>query len=181
MEFCAYVVTRFMSIEDSNLEDEWVAQTGASNYNALSKSVISLATSRIAKSCCSNWDEVHDRAGSQDIDDEQYGYISTRAKRYCDLTERTSIFGGEHKGWKLYPSTAFIFQLGAEMLAGSDTEKSNVTELIPELWNSRYTGVILLFLGDAALNWDSFEGMELSDTLVGDGHAPATYYVLTQN
>lgn len=67
------------------------------------------------------------------------------------------------------------------MLAGSDTEKNNVSALLPELWNSRYTGVILLFIGDAALNWSSFEDMELSDTLVGDGHAPATYYVLIKN
>ena len=33
---------------------------------------------------------------------------------------------------------------------------------------------ILLFLGDVALNSNSFENMELSDTLVGDGHVPAT-------
>lgn len=178
--FGCFGVTYSLSIEDSKLEGEWSEQTGVSNYNAMNKNVITLATSRIAKSCCANWDEVHDRAGSQNIDDEQYGYISERAKRYCDLTERTSIFGN-HKGYKLYPSTAFIFQLGAEMLAGSTEEQKNVKELIPELWNSKYAAVIILFLGDAVMNSDSFEGMELGQSLVGDGHAPATYYVLTHN
>lgn len=92
-------VTKALSIEDSKLESEWSKQTGASEYNAMNKNIITLATSRIAKSCCTSWDEVHDRAGSQNIDDEQYGYISERAKCYCDLTERTSILGN-HKGYK---------------------------------------------------------------------------------
>lgn len=178
--FGCFGVTKALSIEDSKLESEWSKQTGVSEYNAMNKNVITLATSRIAKSCCASWDEVHDRAGSQDIDDEQYGYVPERAKRYCDLTERTSIFGN-HKGYKLYPSTAFIFQLGAEMLAGSKTEQDNVKALIPELWNSKYAAVVLLFLGDAVTHKSSFEGMEFGQSLVGDGHAPATYYVLTHN
>ena len=179
-DFGCYGVTKFLSIEDSDLEAEWSTQTEVSNYNAMNKNVITLATSRIAKSCCASWDEVHDRAGSQNIDDEQYGYISERAKRYCDLPERTSFFGN-HKGYKLYPSTAFIFQLGAEMLAGSKEEQNNVKALIPELWNSKYAAVVLLFLGDAVKNSSSFEGMELGQSLIGDGHALATYYVLTHN
>lgn len=36
-------------------------------------------------------------------------------------------------GYKLYPSTAFIFQLGAEVLGGESVESS----LFTELWNSK--------------------------------------------
>ena len=177
-DFGRFGITKNLSIEDASLEKEWCSQTGLSKYNAMNKNVITLATSRIAKSCSKTWDEVYDYAGSQDIDDSQYGCISKRAKRYCRLEERNGIFGG-HKGYKLYPTTAFIFQLGAEMLAGSDKEKENVKTIIPELWNSKYTGVIIFFLGDAIGNRDSFKNMELGESLIGDGHAPATYYVLT--
>ena len=162
------------------MEEEWSKQTGVKKYNALNMSVITLATNRIARSCCASWDEVYDRAGAQDIDDKQYSYISDRAMRYCDLVERNSILGN-HKGWKLYPSTAFVFQLGAEMLGGSPIQQNNVKSLIPEFWNSKYAGVILLFVGDALRNAGSFMDMELGKTLVGDGHAPATYYVLTNS
>lgn len=172
--------TKLLSIEDSNLQITWSVRTGNDNYNALNKNVITLATNRIAKSCSKTWNEVFDRAGSQDINDDQYKCISERAKRYCDIVERNSLFG-KHLGYKLYPSTAFIFQLGAEALAGSDEEKENVVVIIKELWNSKYTGVLLLFLGDAVTNFSSFEGMTLGETLVGDGHAPATYYVLIDN
>lgn len=122
-----------------------------------------------------------DRAGEQNINDEQFRYITDRARRFCDIEERTSIFGN-HNGYKLYPSTAFVFQLGAELLAGNDQEKNNAWELIKELWNSKYGAMLVLFLGDAITNWGSFSDISISDpfTLIGDGHAPATYYVLTQ-
>lgn len=178
-DFGCFGITNFMSIEEAGLESEWCNKTGVSKYNALNKNTIELATSRIAESCCASWDEVHDRAGSQNIDDEQYGYISTRAKRYCDLKGRTNILG-EHNGYKLYPSTAFIFQLGAEALAGSEKEKANVMEILPELWNSKYAAVLVLLFGDILSN-KSMEGLDLEASLVGDGHAPATYYVLTNN
>lgn len=179
-DFDRFGVTLPVSIEAGHLEEEWSKQTGVKKYNALNMSVITLATNRIARSCCASWDEVYDRAGAQDIDDKQYSYISDRAMRYCDLVERNSILGN-HKGWKLYPSTAFVFQLGAEMLGGSPIQQNNVKSLIPEFWNSKYAGVILLFVGDALRNAGSFMDMELGETLVGDGHAPATYYVLTNS
>ena len=146
----------------------------------MNKNIISLATSRIANSCCESWDQLHDRAGAQNIDDEQYGYISERAKRYCDLIERKSILGN-HKGYTLYPSTAFVLQLGAEMFGGSEEEKNNVISLLPELWNSKYAVVGILLLGDAYINKDLFEGLEIATTLLEHGHAPATYYVWIHN
>lgn len=178
-DFGRFGITKELSIEDSGLEKEWCRQTGVSSYNAMNKNVITLATGRIAKSCSKNWEEVFEYAGAQNIDDDQYECISKRAKRYCKLEERTGLFGG-HKGYKLYPSTAFVFQLGAEMLAGSNQEKENVKTIAKELWNSKYSGVILLFLGDSIKNMGSFKDMEMGESLIGDGHAPATYYVLTQ-
>ncbi len=178
-DFGRFGNTKELTLEDTPLESEWCDRTGIDKYNAMNESVITLATNRIVKSCSGTWAEVFDRAGSQDIDDDQYACISERAKRYCDLTERTSIFGN-HKGYKLYPSTAFIFQLGAEMLAGSDQEKDNVGVIVKELWNSKYAVVIVLFLGDAVWNMGSFEDLSLGESLIGDGHAPATYYILTQ-
>ena len=68
----------------------------------------------------------------------------------------------------------------AEWYAGSDDEKSNVISLLPEFLNSRYTCVILMFVGDAILNLKSFKDIELSADLIADGHATATYYVMTQ-
>ena len=67
------------------------------------------------------------------------------------------------------------------MLGGSVQEQENVQALIPEFWNSKYAGVILLFIGDAAFNMGAFDGLELGASLVGDGHAPGTYYILIQN
>lgn len=178
--FGCFGITKYFSIEDEQLEDEWSDQTGVSEYNAMNKNIISLATSRIANSCCESWDQLHDRAGAQNIDDEQYGYISERAKRYCDLIERKSILGN-HKGYTLYPSTAFVLQLGAEMFGGSEEEKNNVISLLPELWNSKYAVVGILLLGDAYINKDLFEGLEIATTLLEHGHAPATYYVWIHN
>ena len=176
--FGRFGITYSLSIENSGLKNTWTAQTGASDYNALNQSLITIATARIAKSCSPTWASVFDFAGAQNINDKQYNAISRRAKRYCSLEERE--FFGFHQGYKLYPSTAFIFQLGAEAISGQHVDSS----LIKELWNSKYTGVILLFLtkdggiSDVIQMWS--EG-RLSESLVGDGHAPATYYVLTHS
>lgn len=176
--FGRFGITKNLSIEDAKLEDEWCSQTGVSKYNAMNKNAITLATNRITKSCSKTWKEVYDYAGSQNINDNQYNCISNRAKKYCKFDKRNSIFG-KHIGYKIYPSTAFAFQLGAEMLGGNDKEKENVKAILPEFWNSKYFGVILLFLGDAIIHHKSFNNMELNESLVGDGHAPATYYILT--
>ena len=178
--FTRFGITKEMSIEDSSLEAKWCIATGQSEYNALNKSIIILALNRIAKSCAPSWKAIFDRAGAQNITDEQYSFISERAKRYCTIVERKSIFGN-HKGYKLYPSTAFLFQLGAEGLGGV---AKGTGELLKELWNSRYAAVIVLLLGDAVTNLDTIKNnapSALNQALVGDGHAPATYYVLTHN
>ena len=119
-----------------------------------------------------------DLAGAQDINDKQYNAISARAKRYCVLEERKLLW--THLGYKLYPTTAFVFQLGAEGIAGQPVELS----LITELWNSKYTGVILLFLvndGGTTNIKELWQEGRIGISLIGDGHAPATYYVLTHS
>ena len=118
-----------------------------------------MALSRIASDCASSWDKVFDYAGGQNISDEQYAIISDRAKRYCNIEERT--FLGWHTGYKVYPSLAFFFQLGAEALAGSQTEKDNVTEIIGEFWNSKYAGTIISILFDIGID----STVELPDQL----------------
>lgn len=179
--FGRFGVTYSDGIVESGLESEWCAQTGAPKFNALTKSSIELGASRIKKSCCATWGDVHTRDDNQDIDDAQYACISARAKRYCGFTERFTLFTKKHNGWKLHASTAFVFQLGAEMLGGSAQEQNNVKSLISEFWNSKFSGLLLLFVGDAIWNWGSFSSMELGESLVGDGHSPATYYVLINN
>lgn len=176
-KFGRFGITYDLSIEDSGLEVKWMAQTGGTRYNALNKSLITVATGRIAKSCSPTWESVFECSGAQNINDKQYSSISERAKRYCTINER-KLFG-KHMGYKLYPSTAFIFQLGAEVLGGESVESS----LFTELWNSKYSSVILLFLvndGGAGDVYDLWKDGRLGESLVGDGHAPATYYVLVE-
>lgn len=94
----------------------------------------------------------------------------------------SNIYWFSDDNYELYPSTAFIFQLVAEMLAGSKAEQENAMTLIKELWNSKYSVVILAFVGDAFGDLMNLISNLPSDPmdLVGDGHAPATYYVLIQ-
>lgn len=177
-DFDRFGIIYQLSIESSGLESVWEAQTGESNYNALNQSLIRIATARIAKSCSPTWASVFDLAGAQDINDKQYNAISARAKRYCVLEERKLLW--THLGYKLYPTTAFVFQLGAEGIAGQPVELS----LITELWNSKYTGVILLFLvndGGTTNIKELWQEGRIGISLIGDGHAPATYYVLTHS
>ena len=151
----------------------------------MNKNVITLAIGRIVKSCSKNWEEVYEYAGAQDINDKQYKYVSERAQRYCKITERNAPVFGWHLGYKLYPTTAFVFQLLAEFIAGYKTD--NVIALLPEFWNSKYVAVILLFLGEAAIeiryvNPDLLSGMSFDIMeMMGNGHAPATYYILTHH
>ena len=181
--FKLFGITKEVSVEDSSLEEEWCAATGRTGYNALNKSIITLALERLAKSCASSWSEVFDEAGSQNITDEQYLCISERAKRYCSLPERTSIFG-KHKGYKLYPSTAFILQFAVDWAFDDEYKDKDMFSIFKELWNSRYSPVLVLLLGDGVKNWDTLKEnapSELTMTLMGDGHATATYYVLTNS
>lgn len=172
--FGTFGVTINSDIKPLKLEYEWCRQTGRSQYNAFSNSLLNVITNRLYKSCASSWAEAYDYAGAQNISDKQYAMISDRAKRYCKITERKSIFG-KHKGYKLYPSTIFIFQLGMEIYAGSDKEKSNAKELLKEFGNSKFAGALVLLLGEAV-----FTGLpdKLDESMVGDGHSPSTYYVL---
>ena len=114
--------------------------------------------------------------------EEQYECISNRARKYCDLKYHDYWLSDDL--YELYPSTAFVFQLGAEMLAGNDVEKSNALTLIKELWNSKYMVVLLGLFGDAVGNMGTVIDHwpdDFAESLVGDGHAPATYYVLVQH
>jgi hypothetical protein len=173
-----------VSIEDSSLESEWCTKTGSSSYNAINKSTLKLLTERLSKSCSSTWQEMFDYSGTQNITDEQYDCISERALRYCKIEERKGWRGG-HKGYKLYPSTAFVFQLVAELIAGNKTDQSNACEIAKELLNSKYTSAILIFVGnDISVNELFSQIGNIKDNgyaVVGDGHALDTYYVLMNN
>lgn len=177
--FGLYGQTTRLDIDDLGLNAEWSEQTGGRTYNALDEDVLAMATNRIAKSIAGNWNEIFDEAGVQLISNKQYGYISARAQKYCTLKVRK--FLGIKTGYKLYPTLAFVFQLAAELIAGSGTEKDNAVEIFKELWNSKYTAAIVLLVGDGIGNLSTVINhwpTEFSESLVGDGHAPATYYIL---
>jgi hypothetical protein len=169
-----------LDIGSLGLEGMWCYRTGQSSYNTLEKGLLNLALSRIASDCASSWGEMFDYSGSQNISDDQYDMIPDRAKRYCKIVERLSIFGN-HKGYTLYPSLAFFFQLGAEALAGNSEEKENVIELIKEFGNSKYAFTIFRIWAGAGINPNVDFPKQFGEFLVGDGHAPATYYVLVND
>ena len=166
-----------LDIGSLGLDGMWCYRTGQSSYNALEKGLLNLALSRLASDCAPTWGEVFVYAGSQNISDDQYDKISDRAKRYCKIEERISVFGN-HKGYKVYPSLAFFFQLGAEALAGTSEEKENAGDLIGEFWNSKYSVTLVSILLDVGFDSTVNLPEQLGEFLVGDGHAPATYYVL---
>lgn len=73
---------------------------------------------------------------------------------------------------------AFFFQLGAEALAGTSEEKENVNDIIGKFWNSKYAATLLSILLDVGFDSTVNLPEQFGEFLVGDGHAPATYYVL---
>lgn len=171
-----------MSIEDSYLSGTWCKATGQSQYKALNKNYISSISKKLNDNVCSSWNETHDLESNQDINDAQYSYISKRAKRFCKLTERKSVFGN-HMGYTLNPSLSFVLQLGMEMLTKENDEEANhILSLLKELWNSKYGIAVAALLGDGINIFNQYGGFGLDPThLIGDGHAPATYYVLIHN
>ncbi|MCI8407780.1 MAG: VWA domain-containing protein [Lachnospiraceae bacterium] len=173
-DFGTFGVTIHTDITALKLDYVWCKQTGRSQYNAFSSSVLNVATNRLYKSCASSWAEAYDYAGVQNISDDQYAMISERAKRYCKIEERKTLFGN-HKGYKLYPSTIFMFQICMEIYAGSKTEQANSLELLKEFINSKFAGALILLIGEVLIT-----GIpeELDESMVGDGHSPSTYYVL---
>lgn len=124
--FGRFGTTYSLDISGLGLESTWKCRTGQSDYNALEESLLNLALKRVASNCAGSWSEVFDYAGKQKITDDQYNMVSDRAKRYC-MIEEWKGSTGKHKGYKLYPNLAFFFQFGAEMLAGSQEEKENVS------------------------------------------------------
>lgn len=171
--FGTYGISIKADIRSMNLESTWCTETGRDSYKAFTSSILSTLTSRLNKSCASSSVAAYDYSGSQNISDKQYTMISDRALKYCKMEERE--FFGHHTGYKLYPSTMFIFQLGMEVLAGTDKEKSNATDLLKEMLNSKYAWCIVLLATDIGR---SRETLEFDTALVGDGHAPNTYYTL---
>ena len=175
--FGTYGINIEKDIQDSKFKKTWCNYTGRSTYNAFSEEVIEKATNRINKSCASSWEEAYEFAGKQNISDSQYEMISERAKRYCKIEERTKLFSGEHKGYALYPTTMFVFQLGIEIYAGNKEEKNNAKELLEELVNSKYSVALVILLGEAYLS-----GLPdtIDESVIGDGHAPISYFVLAE-
>ncbi|MCR4745262.1 MAG: InlB B-repeat-containing protein [Lachnospiraceae bacterium] len=164
-----------LNISEKELENRWCKWTDQTSYDAMNAHLLEVALNRIDSDCCGSWAELREEAGAQDINDEQYGWLDSRLLRYCTVEERKLL--GAHLGWKMYPSTAFVFQILADYIS-NDGNKNSV-KLIPELWNSRFTPVIALLLKDAVSNRDELPGVADPIKIMGDGHAPATYYVLT--
>jgi hypothetical protein len=171
--FGTYGITINVDIS-RGFEQEWCTQTGRSHYNAFSSIQLNAATKILYNDCASSWEAAYEYSGAQNITDEQYLMISERAKRYCKLEKRTSLRGND-KGYKLYPSTMFMLQLGMEIYAGTETEKSNACKLKNEFWNSKYMAAGVVLLGTV---WLTGLPSDLDASVVGDGHSPSTYYVL---
>lgn len=74
-----------------------------------------------------------------------------------------------------------FFQFGAETLAGTPVEKENVENLIIEFWNSQYISALAGIVWDLAKDKNTNLPEQFGEFLVGDAHAPATYYVLTND
>jgi hypothetical protein len=157
------------------LASKWCTQTGRSHYNAFSSTALNSAAKIIYSDCASSWEAAYEYSGAQNITNEQYLLISERAKRYCKLEKRTSWWGKD-KGYKLYPSTMFMLQLGMELYAGTETEKSNAMELKNEFLNSKYAAAAVVLLGTVWLTKEMPSDLDAS--VIGDGHSPSTYYVL---
>ncbi len=181
--FGRYGKTFGMTMEvDLESGTEWSRQTSQGLYNALKPSHINTLTQLVAKYCAATREEVYEPSGAQNITSEQYDMISKRALKYC-TAEKRAVFSG----YKLKPTPAFFFQLGAEIYKGNDTEKSNALELISDfLMEFRNASAIItitirLFAGNDKAIHDLKNLIKNADlSYVGDGHAPATYYVLMQ-
>ena len=164
----------------SNAEEEWCTQTGNDSYDPYSQSVLNNIVSEVYSWAVSrenyymiNWDD------GQSISELQYNLISDRAKALCWIDEEI-----ENYKYTLYPSAAYVFQLFAEA-AGDET---NVLALLEVLADSDYgTGLLYIFYGQSSAV-SSLVSVIFTDTQLnpsnnvkewmGDGHAPATYYVI---
>jgi|GEM_PF-1996275 len=175
--FDTYGSTVLIDILSRNLKNVWCEQTERENYN--------IKNTRLLKN---KIDSIHDRyaktragfynySGGHNISDEQYELISDRAVRYCKIVERKS-FLGNHKGYKIYPSTIFMLQLGLEMYYGSEKERVNANKLKKEFLNTKY----LLIIIDKKFIELKKQMVDIVDiSLLADGHSPATYYVIADN
>ena len=174
--FGRFGITKSKSLESSGLEDIWLDQTGSEIYNAPNKNVMTVVINRLAKSCASKWEEVFTFDASFDISVEDYNKLSSRAKKYCKMTERKFLW--KCVGYKLYPNTAFVLQLLADSMCGDVPPISILIKLL----KSKYIAVFLALAFDGVKELDLREDVfchEIKLSLIGDGHATATYYVLT--
>ncbi|MBP5222460.1 MAG: cellulose binding domain-containing protein [Lachnospiraceae bacterium] len=166
----------FVDVKNDGLIPVWKTRTGKSACNALDSQVVQNTMNQINSRCASSWAGAFEYAGDQYISDSEYNKVSYRQKRYCKIEER-KLFSW-HLGYKLYPSLSYICQLGAEALGDDAQLRNNAVDLFPEFWNSKYGVALVLALGQSIFNFDVSWPEKLGEELVGDAHAPATYYVI---
>ncbi len=200
--FYRYGVTKPM-IMDSYLKRMWSIQTSSltelPRYNALNSVQITQFTNNINNLCCNKWDDVYKRVGKQEISEKQKNAIPERALAYCDIVDN-KVLGIIKNGYDLHPSLAFIFQLGAEAFGGYKTvcdgsvirfdkrtneEKGDIVSLAKEMWNSRYSAALSLFLlknkEDAVVKLIKLTTGEMDAMdMFGDAHSTATYYIINE-
>lgn len=154
---------------------EWMNQTSQYTYSYFSENTLNFIMKQLYDRCAESTREYYVCSGSQNISDEEYSMLSSRARRYFEISE--GVWFGAHVGYILEPSAAGVFQILAESLGGE-----NRKELICEFWNSRFGIVFFLAFGSAVFEGTGLDGKLSLDPYMNafyNGHAPATYYILT--
>lgn len=195
---------------NGDLLNIWKEKTENKNYNSLNKSFTNQIIKKISRTCANSWSDVYKKSEKQIISQNKYDGIPPIAKKYCDLVKDTSFFGNvqyelyptlEFVFQLLSPS------LGKHetILDGTNVRYENVRQktkanVIIELWNTKYGFAVALllsaFIGGEHIDpvghvivrdtniiklIDNVIGMDDIFELVGDGHAPATYYILSNS
>lgn len=135
-----------------------------------------------------------DYDGEQDISKEQARIISWRARKYCELKDKDIPIVGLR--YDLYPSTAFVMQLAAELLQGEDqTAKDHAGKLIKEFGNTVYGDVLIGTIGiicidkdglySGHLDYDFWHPIDSIKNGAGSAfvnmHCPSTYYAIVSS
>ena len=186
----------------------WKARTGNKNYNSLNKAFTSQVIRKISRTCAGTWGEVYKKSGKQIIGQKKFDGIPSIARKYCELVKDTSFFGNvQYELYPTLEFVFQLFSpmlgdketiLDGSCVAYRDVGDKTGSSVIMELWNSKYGLAVALllsaFLGGEELDVtgrvivrdvniiklvDNVIGMEDALELVGDGHAPATYYILS--
>lgn len=166
-----------LNIESLESMQLWIKQTGKTEYIALSSQVI-LSIMDAFKKIANSVSEYYVIGDPQNVSFEETKLISKRAQSFCTIKLNSiSIFGTHlYTQYKLHISPAFVFQLLAEALA---TRDFGDLEIMVNFFDTRY-GVLLVKMVESLLFKDggiTFKYFNFD--VFYNGHAPATYYILT--